>query len=392
MGSPYYPLVRSTWGAEERAAIHEVLDSGNLTMGQKTAEFEAEFSRWVGRKYTVMVNSGSSANLIGVAALFHRERNKLRPGDEVIVPALSWATTYYPLQQYGLKLRFVDIELDTLNIDTSRLKENLTPRTRMIVGVNILGNPANLTTLRNFANEHGLIFFEDNCESMGAELDGKQAGTFGDIGTFSTFYSHHMSTIEGGLLTTDDEETYELAKSLRAHGWQRDSRQARELTSDFQTPYQFLVPGYNVRPQEINAAVGLVQLRKLPEMIQARRANLEFFTSLFYGEDRFIIQRENGKSSSYCFTIVLNPEGGFVRRGVLKALSEAGIENRMITGGCFLDHPVIDLFDYTTDRIHNAKVANDWGFFVGNHPYPLGERIARLYEVLSKALNKGQSS
>ena len=197
-GQMYYDLAADTWGDEEKTAIQEVIESGRFTMGPRVAQFEQAFAEYFGRKHAVMVNSGSSANLVGVASLFHRADKPLQRGDEVIVPAISWSTTYFPLQQYGLKLRFVDVELDTLNMDVSRLAEALTSQTRMIMAVNILGNPAALDVLRDFADAHDLIFFEDNCESMDAELNGQKAGTFGDIGTFSTFFSHHISTIEGG--------------------------------------------------------------------------------------------------------------------------------------------------------------------------------------------------
>ncbi|MBT4717928.1 MAG: aminotransferase class I/II-fold pyridoxal phosphate-dependent enzyme, partial [Rhodospirillaceae bacterium] len=241
-----YELAADSWGPEERAAIDDVIASGRLTMGPKVAEFERAFADYFGRKYAVMVNSGSSANLVGIAALCYRKDNPLQPGDEVIVPAISWSTTYHPLQQYGLKLRFVDVELDTLNMDTSRLEEALTPSTRMIVGVSILGNPAALDVMRAFADKHGLIFFEDNCESMDAELVGQKTGTFGDIGTFSTFFSHHISTIEGGVLTTDDAELNDLARSIRAHGWTRDVSEGSELFAarddDFFEAYRFILP------------------------------------------------------------------------------------------------------------------------------------------------------
>ena len=153
-------------------------------------------------------------------------------GDEVIVPAISWATTFHPLQQYGLKLRFVDVELETLNIDVSRLEAALTPRTRMVMAVSILGNPAALDVMRAFCDRHDLILFEDNCESLGASLNGRPCGTFGDIDTFSTFFSHHISTMEGGLLVTNDTEIDHLARAIRNHGWaarpagRLDARQA----------------------------------------------------------------------------------------------------------------------------------------------------------------------
>ncbi len=383
----FYDLAADSWGAEEKAAIDQVILSGRLTMGPKVAEFEAAFADYFGRKFAVMVNSGSSANLVGVASLFYRRENPLKRGDEVIVPAISWSTTYNPLQQYGLKLRFVDVDLDTLNVDVSQLEQALTPETNMIVGVSVLGNPAALDIMRAFANSHGLIFFEDNCESMDAELNGQKAGTFGDIGTFSSFFSHHISTIEGGMLTTDDAELNDLARAIRAHGWTRDLPEGSELyerrDDDFFEAYRFILPGYNVRPQEINAAVGIEQLKKLPPMTVARRHNLAHFHHLFYGDKRFIIQRENGKSSSFCFTIILNPARNPDRPKVMAALKEADIGFRMITGGCFPRHDVMRFFDCDfVGEMTNGDIAHDYGFFVGNHPFDLTPQIDKLWEVL----------
>ena len=384
-----YELAADTWGPEEKAAIEDVIASGRLTMGPKVAEYEVAFAKYFGRKYAVMVNSGSSANLVGVASLFYRKSKPLQAGDEVIVPAISWSTTYHPLQQYGLKLKFVDVELETLNMDVSQLEAALTPKTRMIVGVSILGNPAALDTMRSFADAHDLIFFEDNCESMDAELKGQKTGTFGDFGTFSSFFSHHVSTIEGGYILTDDAELNDLARSIRAHGWTRDVSDGSSLfetrDDDFFEAYRFILPGYNVRPQEINAAVGLEQLKKLPGFTAARRKNLAHFQSVFGDDDRFITQRENGQSSSFCFTIILNPEKNLDRTEVMSALKKADIGFRIITGGCFPRHEVIKHFDYELlGEMTNGNLAHDQGFFVGNHPFDLTSEINELHNVLDQ--------
>ncbi len=384
----YWDLAADTWGPEERAAINRVMDSGRYTIGPEVAAFEKAFAEYHGKRHAVMVNSGSSANLVAVASLTHRKERPLERGDEVIVPAISWATTFHPLQQYGLRLRFVDIELDTLNIDTSRLEAALSPKTRAIVAVSILGNPAALDIVRAFADDHGLYFLEDNCESLDAELNGKKTGTFGDIGTFSFFFSHHISTSEGGMLITDDAETDALARAIRAHGWVRDVPDNVDLfeTGDdiFAEAYRFVSPGYNVRPQEINAAVGLEQLKKLPAMTSGRRKNLKLFQQLFDGDERFQIQREHGKSSSFCFPIIVRPESGLERADVFGPLKDADIGFRMITGGSFPRHDAIEFFDYdVVGTLGNADIAHDRGFFVGNHPFDLSEQIARLRDILN---------
>ena len=260
----------------------------------------------------------------------------------------------------------------------------------MIVGVSILGNPAALDVMREFADANDLIFFEDNCESMDAELNGQKAGTFGDIGTFSTFFSHHISTIEGGVLTTDDGELNALARSIRNHGWTRgvpaDAGVYQPTTDNFYEAYRFILPGYNVRPQEINGAVGIEQLKKLPSMTSARRQNQSLFQSLFQEDDRFIIQRENGISSSFSFTVILNPEYGFDRRQVMATLAECDIDFRIITGGCFPRHEVIKYFDYElVGEMTNGNIAHDRGFFVGNQPFDLRSQIEHFHSVMNKA-------
>jgi CDP-6-deoxy-D-xylo-4-hexulose-3-dehydrase len=387
----FYDLAASSWGEEEIHALQCVIQGGRFTMGEQVAAFEREFAAYFGMRYGVMVNSGSSANLASIAALFYKHDRPLQRGDEVIVPAISWSTTYHPLQQYGLKLRFVDVELDTLNMDVSKLEQALTPRTRLIVAVSILGNPAQLDAIQNFARAHDLYFMEDNCESMDAELNGRKTGTFGDLNTFSFFFSHHISTMEGGMALTDDEELCHLLRAMRAHGWTRDLPPDSPLFTrrgiDHFEAYRFILPGYNLRPLEFSGAIGREQLKKLPAMTAMRRRNLALFQKLFAGDDRFIIQRENGKSSSFSFTMILNPARGIDRDRVFTALRQADIGFRIITGGCFLRHDVIKFYDYAIvgGAIPNAELAHDRGFFVGNCPQDLTPQIETLREVLDRA-------
>jgi CDP-4-dehydro-6-deoxyglucose reductase, E1 len=386
----FYELAVSTWGSEEIEAIRRIITSDRLTIGPNVAEFERAFAAYHNCKYAVMTNSGSSANLLAVAALFYKRERPLLRGDEIIVPAISWATTYHPLQQYGLRLKIVDVELETINLDTAQLAAAIGPRTRAIVGVSILGNPAALDMIRRFADDRVLYFIEDNCESLDAEIAGRKTGTFGHIGTFSTFFSHHISTMEGGMVLTDDQELYELTKSMRSHGWIRDlpddSLIYEKRADDFYEAYRFILPGYNVRPLELSGAIGMEQLKKLPAMTAGRRKNWILFQQLFGHDDRFIIQRENGKSSAFCFTIVLNPEAGLSRPKIMRALKKADIGFRIVTGGCITRHDVIKHYDYDcVDGLPNANLVHDAGFFVGNHPFDLTPQITRLHEVLDSA-------
>jgi CDP-6-deoxy-D-xylo-4-hexulose-3-dehydrase len=381
-----FELTSSTWAEDEKKAILEVLDGGMFTMGRRVKEFECAFADYFGMKYAVMVNSGSSANLIAVAALFYRKKNPLKRGDEVIVPCISWATTFHPLQQYGLRLKFVDIDLHTLNYDIEELKKAVSKDTKMIVAVSILGNPCRFDEIIRICGENNIVLFEDNCESMGAKFNGRYTGTFGLVNTFSTFFSHHISTMEGGLVLTNDKEIYNLLKSIRNHGWTRDQDEDspifRRKDDDFFEAYRFILPGYNVRPGEIHGAVGLRQLPKLKDFVQTRRENAEHFVNLFKNDERFIIQKEIGESSWFCFTMIINPEAKIDRIRVLQKLKDANIEYRIITGGNLLRHDVIKYYDYTVTGCTNADIAHYNGFFVGNHPFDIRDRIDYLYETL----------
>lgn len=386
----FYPLAASTWDKEEVAAGCRVLETGMTTMGEQVRAFEAAFAAKFGARHAIMVNSGSSANLVAVAALcFCRER-PLQRGDEIIVPAVSWATTFAPLQQYGLTLRFVDVELDTLNVSAESVAAAITPKTRAVMAVSILGNPAPLDALRKLCDERGLYLIEDNCESMGATLDGQSTGTFGHLNTFSLFFSHHISTMEGGMVLTDNDELHQLCLCLRNHGWTRDQPTGSLLygkrDDDFFEAYRFILPGYNLRPTEISGAIGLVQLDKLDRLVAQRRANAALLESLFVGDERFIRQREVGQSSWFAFTFILNPRFDIDRGRVMGALKEADIAYRIITGGCILRHDMMRHFEFNcAGTIENAGIAHERGFFVGNHAFDLRPQIEKLRQVLDTA-------
>ena len=280
-----YKLASSTWDDKELQAIQSVIDKDMFTMGESVKQFEEDFSKFLNTKYCVMTSSGSTANLLATAALFYTKTPKLKRGDEVIVPAVSWSTTYFPLHQYGLKLKFVDIDLETLNYDLEALASAISDKTKMIMIVNLLGNPNDFDRINEMIKEKDIILIEDNCESMGAEYKGNQAGTFGIMGTFSTFFSHHIATMEGGFVTTDDEELYHILLSLRAHGWTRNLPKENQVSNKsdnwFEESFRFVLPGYNVRPLEMSGAIGVEQLKKLPSFIDNRRKNAEKFVELF---------------------------------------------------------------------------------------------------------------
>jgi CDP-6-deoxy-D-xylo-4-hexulose-3-dehydrase len=382
-----YPLASSTWDDNELKAIQKVIDKDMYTMGESVSKFEKDFANFVGSKYCVMVNSGSSANLLGVAALFYTKNPKLKRGDEVIVPAVSWSTTYFPLYQYGLKLKFVDVDLQTLNFDLEQLKLAVTDKTKMILAVNLLGNPNDFDAIYDIIGNKDIILMEDNCESMGAEYKGKQTGTFGVVGTFSTFFSHHMSTMEGGLITTNDKEIYHILISLRAHGWTRHLPKENLISNKsddwFEESFRFLLPGYNVRPIEMSGAVGLEQLKKLPRFLENRRSNAKLFVELFNDSKDFIIQKNIDNSSWFGFSFIIKPGSSLNRKDIIKKLTNNNIDCRPIVTGNFTKNKVLEYFDYEIfGDMKNAKYLDKNGFFVGNHQFNIKDEIKYLFKIL----------
>lgn len=381
-----YPLANSSWDKEEYKAISDIVESGRFTMGEKVAQYERNFSSYFGSNFAVMANSGSSANLLMVAALryINDPRLKLKPGDTIIVPAVSWSTTYYPLHQYDLRLKFVDINPCTLNYDLKALAEAITSQTKAIMIVNLLGNPNNFNEIQNLVNDRNIVLLEDNCESMGAMYNDVFAGTFGVMGSFSSFYSHHISTMEGGMVLTDNEDLYHIMQSLRSHGWTRGLPEnsflkGRQNNESFTSTFDFVLPGYNLRPLEISGALGIEQLKKLPSIIYERRQNAAFFQLLMADHSKFIIQQEIGNSSWFGFSLILRKKFQNQRETIARQLEGLGFECRPIVAGNFLNNKVIDYFNYEIHgELVNANYIDVNGLFIGNHHYPIKEAIEQL--------------
>ena len=380
-----YLLSNDTWDQREKDAIQKVINSGHMTMGKMVKEFERFFAQKFNCKYAIMCNSGSSANLLAVAALVYSKR--LQEGDEVLVPAVSWSTTYFPLAQFGLKLRFVDVDINTLNLDYDALEEAITPASKAIFAVNLLGNPNDFTKLNAICEKHNLILLEDNCESMGAEYQGKQAGTFGVIGTFSLYYSHHICAMEGGVCVTDNEELYHYMLSIRSHGWTRNLPETSSIYSKNEDPFyesfNFIMPGFNLRPLEIEAAAGIEQLKKLDNFIAQRRENAAYFKSLITKEKNFKIQESAPGSSWFGFSIVLTGELEGKRKLFTDTLREKHIEVRPIVAGNFARQQALQYMHYSVyGELKNADYIHNNGFFVGNHSIDMRDKIDYLVSVL----------
>ena len=382
-----YKLASTTWDTEELVIANKILASNNLTMGKNVKEFESKFAAYIGTEYAVMFNSGSSANLAIITALKYIKDSKLQEGDNIIVPAVSWSTTFYPITQNGFVLNFVDIDLDTLNIDISKIENAINPKTKAIFAVNLLGNPANLVKLNELAEKYDLVLLEDNCESLGASIDSRMTGSIGFASSHSFFFSHHICTMEGGMVNTNSKELMETLISLRAHGWTRGLEANNSVFSstgnDWEDLYRFVLPGFNLRPTELSGAIGVKQLEKLPEFIKKRRENADFFVDKFQYSQNYKIQIEVGNSSWFGFSIILQNKLIGKRREIIELLTINGVETRPIVTGNFTVNPVMKFLKFlpipplpAADLIHNE------GFFIGNHHFDVSNEISHVYSIL----------
>jgi CDP-6-deoxy-D-xylo-4-hexulose-3-dehydrase len=385
---PREPVVRlheATFGADEINAALECLLTTQVTMGEKVREFERAFADAHGWRHGVMNNSGSSANLLAVAAIANpATEDGLKPGDEVIVPALSWSTTVWPLIQLGLVPVIVDIDPATLNIDPAAIERAIGPKTRAVMIVPVYGNPCDMDAITDICGRRNLILIEDCCEALGAFYASKAVGRFGRAATFSFYYSHHLTTLEGGITMTDDFELAELMRILRAHGWTREVEDKARWHSrypDFDKRFLFVNLGYNLRPTELAGAMGVVQLPKLADFVRIRRDNAAWFAGRFaqYAEF-FDVQKElpKAESSWFGFPVILKPGAPFTVAELTAHLNAAGIETRPIICGNIARQPALQLYQHRADGpMDNANVVMERAFSFGNHQAI--DELARRY-------------
>ena len=368
------PLSVPLYGAEEVCGALDALLDQQVTAGRRVREFEQKFADFIGSRHAVMVNSGSSANLLALSVLTHGSLpGGLRPGDEVIAPAVAWSTTLAPILQIGCVPVLVDIDPDTLNLRADDLVDAISPKTRGIMPVHLLGNPVDMEGVMAIARPRGLWVVEDTCESLGSSIGARKVGSFGDFGTFSFYFSHHITTIEGGMLITDDDRLADLARSIRAHGWTRDmaNREELERANPWVDPrFLFVNLGYNLRPTEVNAAFGLVQLERLEEFNERRRENARYLVDALSGLShsiRFVSEQEGGRSTWFGFTVML-PDGD-TRRALSRHLEARRIETRPIVAGNLAVQPAFrDNPHRTVGSLANATQVGERGLFIGNHP------------------------
>lgn len=375
---PKNPVVRlhePSFGADEINAMIAQSLSTMVTMGKQVRTFEDQCAKHFGTKYCVMNNSGSSANLLAVAALTNPAwKNHLKAGDEVIVPALSWATTVWPLIQCNLVPVFVDCDLDTYNFDMKKLEAAITPKTRAIMLVHVYGNPCDMDALMALAKKHKLYVIEDCCEAMGASYDNKPVGSFGDVGSMSLYYSHHITTFEGGLCFTNSFEMTELLRVLRAHGWSREADEKEKYIAeypDIDPRFIFINIGYNLRPTEVQAAMGMQQLPKLDGFVKNRRAARENYLkgfSKYSNYFRFQQEQQKGYSSWFGFGIVLKEDAPFKPKDITSFLNKKNVETRPIIAGNMAKHPALKMYEHrVAGTLENCDTIMKRGFAIGCH-------------------------
>lgn len=355
-----------------------------LTKGPLTLEFEQKFAEWIGSKYAVFVNSGSSANLLMLYALVIS--NKLK-NNKIVVPGLSWATDLSPVIQLGLTPVLVDCNLSNLSVDTEHLETIFkTESPSALILVSALGLSPDMDKIVKLCNEYGVILLEDNCESQGAMYSDIKLGNFGLMSSFSTYFGHIMSTIEGGLITTNDEEMYEALVMLRSHGWSRDlKQQSKEKlrnewnVDNFSELYTFYEPGFNLRSTDLQAFIGLEQLKKVDTMILQRNKNFQLFRSLLKEHVWFPTEEETSFTASFCIPVIMNtPEQKDI---LIKLLIEHGIECRPLISGSMGTQPFYKKL-YGELILKNCSLIDSCGMYVPNHPTLSEEDIKLICEQI----------
>lgn len=392
---PAYPKVRlhhPTFGPEEIMAFTAQMLTTLVTMGPKVAEFEKQFCDLLDYKIGVSNNSGSSANLLMLAALTTPiYEGRMHQGDEVILPALTWSTSLWPILQRGLLPVFVDSDPETLNIYPEAIEAAIGPKTRAVMSVPVYGNPCNMDAIEDICKRHNLIHIEDCCESMGARYKGKSVGSFGLVSSFSFYFSHHITTLEGGICLTEDHHLAEVMRIVRAHGWVRgveDKRKWVPESSDYDERFTFVGEGYNLRLTEPQAAMGLVQLDKLNRFVHARRSNAQYLMDAvepFF--DMLTPQKvtEGGEHSWFGFPILVSETAPFTRDEICTYLNEAGIETRPIIAGNLVRHPGTNLFDYRVGgSLHGADAVMERGFALPCHQSLPKEACAYMATTIAK--------
>ena len=384
-----YPLLSNAFNSNDINCGIKVLKSKQLTMSKITKKFEKNFAKVVGSKYALMTNSGSSANLLALSAITNPVfKKRLKPGDEVLIPAVCWSTSLWPIVQNNLKPVFVDVELDTFNICLNDLKKKISKKTKAILIVHVLGTSVDMIELNKIVKKNNLLLIEDTCESLGAKYNNKTLGSYGDFGTYSFYYSHQITSGEGGMVVCNDKFNYNLLKTLRAHGWSRDIKLDKKYIKKFKhidNRFLFINSGFNLRPTDIQASIANNQLKRLKQFMKIRNKNRNLLIDTikknknWNNQFKFVNFSKKIKPSWFGLPILINENYKPVKQRFLNFLTKCGIENRPIISGNFTNQPSAFLYNLNPkkEKFKNAQIIEDLGFFIGLHTQDLNLKDAQ---------------
>lgn len=387
-------LIKSTFYKEHSTKnnlCNFIKKSNQLSMGEQCKIFEKQFAEWQGRKYCTMFNSGSSANLALIQALLNLD--KLKKQDLVGFSGITWATNVMPLIQLDLTPIPLDINLKTLNCSINDLKKVYkNKKIKALFLTNLLGLSDEIDKIKNFCQKNKIILLEDNCESLGSEYKNKKLGNFGLASSFSFFVGHHLSTIEGGAVLTDNKELHQALQMIRAHGWDRNLAKKEQVDirkkfkiDNFYSKYTFYDLGYNLRPTEINGFLGIEQLKLIDEIIKKREENFKKFLEIRKNEDFIKINSLMSKNSNFAFPVICKTKEK--QRYYIKKCIDAGIEVRPIVGGIMTEQPFYKKYVKKEKNltIPNSKFIHENGFYFGNNPDMTKKEIQHIINTLKYA-------
>ncbi len=380
-----YPLLENAFSNQDIKEAIKVIKSTRITMSVKTKKFENKFSNFIKSKYCLMVNSGSSANLLAFFALINPLKNrKLKRGDECLVPAVCWSTSLWPIYQAGLKPKFIDVDLKTFSPNLATIKNNINKKTKAIVLINVLGNCSEIDKIRNYLKKRNIYLVEDNCESLGSIYKKRHLGTYGDFSSFSFYYSHQLSAGEGGMIVCKNKNDYKILQTLRAHGWDR------EITKKKNT-FNFINQGFNLRPLDVSASIAMSQLNRINTMIKIRLSNrnkiIKSLKNSPKWNDQFVFfePAKNLKPSWFSIPLLINKKFISKKKKYLNYLSKNNVETRPIISGNFLNQPSIKLHNikFNKKKFTNAQEIENRGFFIGLPSKPISNnQLKKLTDIL----------
>ncbi len=377
-------LVKDTIDGDDIKKLISWLETNpRLTKGELNVKFEKEWSEWLGKKFSVFVNSGSSANLAAVYALLLSGKLK---NNKIVVPAVSWVTTVTPAVQFGMEPIMCECDEDNLGLNIEHLKQIIKEHDpSSIILVHVLGFPNHMNEIVELCKEHDIRLIEDTCESIGSEYDGKKLGTFGDLSTFSFYFGHHMSTIEGGMISTDDEELYHILLSIRSHGWDRDLPKSKQIElrekysiGDFRSLYTFYYPGFNLRATDLQAFIGLEQLKKIDLIVKNRNLNYQKYHEGIKNNEWKINPPKDSFISNFSYPVITKNIKELVEK-----LTENNVECRPLICGSINEHPFW-YERYGKQDLPISKKVHEYGLYLPNNHQMTVEEIDKVINIVNK--------